>query len=1288
MRLYSFVIFLFIAHTTLLASETLKDSQQKVIIGAQQRNTPYSFVNYNGEIDGFSIDLIEVIFQRMGRPYEVRMIPFGDHFNLLDSNKIDMAAAMIFSKKRAEKYTFSTGYQKYTHDIVWRTGDNFQNLADLQDKKIIVKRQGLIHHLLIEKGLAKEEDLILVPDMQIGLQMLSQGKGDAALLGNASAKDIITREEITNLKVAKADLPDYEICFASKDRFLMRDINNIFNSLLADGTYDKIYYQWFGNQPTNPISKYVYWALIILLVALVAFSLHFFVLRSKIRRAVEKVKRTDDRNLELGKSLSTLFKDADFDVYLQDDENKKLYVLDDGEYKLIEESTQYFEDLIHPDDLALHKKNYAEIISGSKDTVVSSFRMFNPELQKYEYFEHVISPIQHNEKGVVTKFIFTKRNCTEVNETIANQSELINNLHLALRSGKLLRWSYDIKEMVSKIVDENDIEYEFIGKDNINQVAPEDRERFTNYLYDLAKDKDAEKSIEARIKHPDGSHYVSYEVTAMAYFEDEVPTAIYGVWKDVTESSTDKKQIIELQKRIAMALEAGDMTTWIYDCKKQTFSVLQGMSISLEGKMSKEYYNSNIHPDDLETTWAAINAVACGILEKTSVQFRFHTPKGWQWYLSSFMGVCDDGKITQLTGIRRNITLELEAKKQLEDLNLQLQEENKRAIDSEARLKKILGKLPLPIMMKDYYSLSYSYLNDEAIKTYNLSLGATASDLLTKENAIEMERVDKLLIESGEEYIGNEVLHYKDGRVLETFVKKIPINIDGMMQILAVRLNLTEQNIAKRESKILSASLPSLKAYTWYMNANDGVVHYGSHEMKFARDLTELNSLELFMGCIHPEDREKFAVLGYDYLQMESGEATIAFRIDLLEVGVYEWWEAHCVLETTYENEVPHKVLYGITLNIENRKQDELKLEALNKQNTLILNNISSGILYIDRDFTVQWSNMSHIFGSLNGNEFKIGDKCYAGYGLNSPCEGCQAMDAISTNRTCKFVSEVENSDQILEVIHIPISNNGVAQGLLMKVDDISEQTRMVSNLREINSELAIAKEKAEESERLKMAFLANMSHEIRTPLNAIVGFSGLLQDVEDDEEREEYIKIINTNNELLLRLIGDILDLSKLESGTIEIKPETFDIIESFETGFIHFSERCPKNITLKRECNLSKCIVTIDRARVTQVLSNFASNAMKYSPDGEIVVGIDYVNNGIKVFVKDTGIGIPEDKKHLIFQRFEKIDSFAQGTGLGLAICKAITERLDGEIGFDSTYGEGSTFWAWFPCKAEFIE
>lgn len=238
-----------------------------------------------------------------------------------------------------------------------------------------------------------------------------------------------------------------------------------------------------------------------------------------------------------------------------------------------------------------------------------------------------------------------------------------------------------------------------------------------------------------------------------------------------------------------------------------------------------------------------------------------------------------------------------------------------------------------------------------------------------------------------------------------------------------------------------------------------------------------------------------------------------------------------------------------------------------------------------------------------------------------------------------------------------------------------------ITELKETEAMLIEAKEKAETMDRLKSAFLANMSHEIRTPLNAIVGFSGLLVDTEDMEERCEYIKIVQENNDLLLQLISDILDLSKIEAGTFEFTYGETDVNMLCEDIVRSSQIKVPQGVELVFDPHPSDCTVISDRNRLHQVISNFVNNALKFTSSGSIHVGYEKKEEGVEFYVSDTGIGISKEQLTHIFERFVKLNSFIHGTGLGLSICKSIVEQLGGVIGVDSEEGKGSRFWFTIP-------
>ena len=362
--------------------------------------------------------------------------------------------------------------------------------------------------------------------------------------------------------------------------------------------------------------------------------------------------------------------------------------------------------------------------------------------------------------------------------------------------------------------------------------------------------------------------------------------------------------------------------------------------------------------------------------------------------------------------------------------------------------------------------------------------------------------------------------------------------------------------------------------------------------------------------------------------------------------------------------------------------ESEQRMIHLIRQNELVLNNINSGLAYIANDYIVQWENISLCSKSLSYEAYKKGEPCYlTAHNRTTPCENCVMQRARKSGQVESILFNLDNK-HVIEVFATPIFNEqGDVDGVVIRVDDVTERQHMIG-------ELEKARSRAEQSDKLKSAFLANMSHEIRTPLNAIVGFSDLLMVTEDQEEKEEFIQIINANNELLLKLINDILDLSKIEAGSVELKYENFDLAVYFNELAASMHRRVVNpQVRLVPVNPYETCTVRLDKNRLAQILTNFVTNAIKYTSKGTIEMGYEKIDENIRLYVRDTGIGIPEDKKDKVFHRFEKLDEFAQGTGLGLSICKAIVEACRGEIGFESEFDKGSLFWAVLPCQFESV-
>ena len=353
------------------------------------------------------------------------------------------------------------------------------------------------------------------------------------------------------------------------------------------------------------------------------------------------------------------------------------------------------------------------------------------------------------------------------------------------------------------------------------------------------------------------------------------------------------------------------------------------------------------------------------------------------------------------------------------------------------------------------------------------------------------------------------------------------------------------------------------------------------------------------------------------------------------------------------------------------------QLEGAVRKQKLALRSIDFGLIYIDRNYLVQWEETGNIKNLVSGRHYTPGTVCYRTTGQGTqPCGKCAFREAIGTGKIVRHITHVDHVD--FEITATPVyddTGNEIIGGLL-RFEDITEKLKVERMLQE-------AKEKAEESNRLKSAFLANISHEIRTPLNAIVGFSDLLMTVDDPAEQEEFRRTIQKNNTLLLQLFSDIIDLSKIDAGSFEYMPKPVCLYQFCAMMVQKMRNKVPEGVELQiDEDSPLDAWFSADSGYLNQVVTNFMSNAIKFTHRGTITVGyrID-ARQQLEMFVEDTGIGISIENQEAVFDRFMKVDSFVQGTGLGLPLCKSIIEKMGGHIGVISELGKGSRFWFTLP-------
>lgn len=379
--------------------------------------------------------------------------------------------------------------------------------------------------------------------------------------------------------------------------------------------------------------------------------------------------------------------------------------------------------------------------------------------------------------------------------------------------------------------------------------------------------------------------------------------------------------------------------------------------------------------------------------------------------------------------------------------------------------------------------------------------------------------------------------------------------------------------------------------------------------------------------------------------------------------------------------------------------RESRKLEHTNHIASAILKNVHAYILLIDNDFKVLKTNYYQLTGTQKGlKEKRVGDllqcrnalSAEGGCGTHAYCGSCPIRCAIrqafeqrrgftDLNATLNVLTSEKKSVECDAVISGSYFLLNEEENMVLTVHDITQ-------LKETEKQLTLAKEKAENADLSKSAFLANMSHEIRTPLNAITGFAEILASANTEEEKAQYQEIIKMNADLLLQLVNDILDMSKIEAGTLEFVYTKVDInllLSDLRQLFQMKVNDAGGNIQIIAEPSLPSCSIETDRNRVAQVLSNFTTNAIKFTQEGTISIGYEARDTELYFYVTDTGAGIPADKLPEVFGRFVKLNKDKKGTGLGLSISKTIVNKLEGQIGADSVEGKGSTFWFTIPYR-----
>lgn len=619
----------------------------------------------------------------------------------------------------------------------------------------------------------------------------------------------------------------------------------------------------------------------------------------------------------------------------------------------------------------------------------------------------------------------------------------------------------------------------------------------------------------------------------------------------------------------------------------------------------------------------------------------------------------------------------------IEELETQLQSQNTGLCPDALKFKQahsneILDILPDMLSVFDHH---YNYIA-LASSEDTVHVGGCSDNLIGK-NLLEIlpteaykpvkENFDKV-ITTGIPSIGYHNL-YVDGK-LENFENRV-IPLPDKKHILCICRNITDRVEAQKQLEMITSAVNnSLEEI--YAAKTDGSIIFANKQFinrrQITGNITQHKIYDIYGGQKQTEWNEFV-----QQLKINGGSTNYTFN------PVYQDGQHHTLEMSAFilQDNIGQEIIWTIGRDITERIKQNNKIKELNQLMDTILNNIPVYLFVkdVENDFRYLYWNkefekISHIPATS-----VIGKTDLEIFPQKSNAEKFRQddLEILRKNQTVDFEEDYTTAIGEKRIVHT-IKTLAPLEGrkpLLIGISwDITEQ-------KQIEQELIKSRTKAEEADKLKSAFLANMSHEIRTPLNAIVGFSSLMATSDDKEEKTQYVEIIDKNKDLLLQLINDILDLSKIEAGMLEFKEKATSLNKICQGIYETFLPRTPKGVRLINESNNKDVITLTDSNRVAQVLVNLLSNAQKFTTKGEIRFGYTLKNNEIEFKVSDTGLGIAPENIDKIFNRFTKLNSFIQGTGLGLPICRMIIENLGGQIQVKSEFGKGTEFRFTIPWK-----
>lgn len=989
----------------------------------------------------------------------------------------------------------------------------------------------------------------------------------------------------------------------------------------------------------------------------------------------------DEELMNINKTLELVIANAKVDVWQYDIDMHTFRKFQNGRFEDNNKGHTELAYLVAQEDRHKFREAGIALLSGMKKKLLIDYKEKdenNPS--SYRYKECLLCENKDNE-GKLLSIIAICSDVTSRQEIIEHQQGKIKSLDLAMSTGNIYAWYYNVHDKEYNVIyGESVHDGDFMSESVIN---PDDKAEYESFLRRCSENKSNHKeSTIIRFWSKSLNKYLFFELSAQAQMDKEdKPIGVIGVSKDVTslyELQIKIKERVKLIETIYANLSVGivyyDSDAILREVNDASLTMMQSIARKdAVGKINLFDELSEKHKDLLDGLKSGQDMHYRGSFNKYGLKNKI--------YDIHFIIVRDEnGTPLGYVQINSDITDMIKEKEVVEKLKLQYET--------------MFNSLYIGVVIRDtmgtilQFNKSYSKIlgiNDEEWYLKNKAkLSASDNIPIEVREALSKKLVSEYTIEYDFDNIKDK--DYYDTSL--TGVRYLSIKISPMIDsrgvtvgtldlISDVTSEVNSQRLIEEEQLRSELAIKASKIVPWEYDINTKELSIKNY--KFAPEGKA--TMETFYPMIADEDKEKVKDM---WRHMELGlDKVYSTEVKYKTPGSDEWSygtieaqpfefdkDGKCIRYAGYRRDNTSMV----KLNQEVREYGE-RLKYILRHSKIYtwdyypketLLRMTSQKESASKDMVITPDDKY-----FNGIYFEDRDHIRSIY---------QRMNNLEKN-DYRMIIRRKYKGSSMRYLEI----NGMA--IRDEHGDVSKYSGLckdITEMMEVQKNLEDQREKALQADRLKSAFLANMSHEIRTPLNAIIGFSELLQDTEDMAEREEFMKIINTNNQLLLQLINDILDLSKIEAGVMDFHNEVFKISQFLDGLCKSLEQRLENpNVKLIKEYAQSDLSINIDKMRLTQVIMNFGVNAIKYTSNGFVKFGYELQKEWLYVYVADSGAGIAKNDIHKLFARFEKLGSFVQGTGLGLAISKAIINALGGKIGCDSKKGEGSIFWIKLPLK-----